>query len=227
MLTPISTAEVSVLPWVAVAGSAGIAAAGSSERQREFEDILSNALRRFQRIAMRSLRNPHDAEDAVQDAMLSACRHIARFDGLAQMSTWLTTIVINAARMQLRRDRRRPNLSLDESHADGEVTESELVVYPSPNPEQVLSWRELRDLVTKLISTLPSPQRNALRLHQRDDFSIKNAAATFGVPVGTIKAQLSRGRAALSERFQHATRKTKAETSGCAPAVTTSNKFLQ
>jgi RNA polymerase sigma-70 factor (ECF subfamily) len=49
-------------------------------------------------MAMRWLRNPEDAEDAVQDAMLSAFKHIARFDGRAQMLTWLTAIVINAVR---------------------------------------------------------------------------------------------------------------------------------
>src|SRR5215470_20052335 len=71
----------------------------SPERRREFENILSHALPRFRRMAMRALRNAEDAEDAVQDAMLSAFRHIAQFDGRSQMLTWLTAIVNNAVRM--------------------------------------------------------------------------------------------------------------------------------
>jgi RNA polymerase sigma factor (sigma-70 family) len=213
MLTPISTVEDPNPAFAVFAGPQGIDAASSSERLREFENILSHALPRFRRIAMRSLRSPEDAEDAVQDAMLSAFRHITQFDGRAQMSTWLTTIVINAVRMQSRRRTRRQMLSLDEAAKDGQRTIGELLVHPSPNPEQALEQGELRQLVTKLTGSLPPAQQAALRLHQRDDFSIRMAAETLGVPEGTVKAQLTRGRAKLTQRFKNATRRTKPQTS--------------
>ena len=57
---------------------------------------MSNELPRFRRIAMCWLRNPEDAGDAVQDAMLSAHEHIGGFSGRARLSTWITAIVINA-----------------------------------------------------------------------------------------------------------------------------------
>ncbi|HWY71307.1 MAG TPA: RNA polymerase sigma factor [Terriglobales bacterium] len=211
MPTLMPAVEDSSLPFVAVAGPQGVPVATSCERRREFEKILSDALPRLKRIAMRSLRNPEDAEDAVQDAMLSAFRHIAQFDGRAQMSTWLISIVINAVRMQLRRRGRRQMLSLDEAPKDGQWAISELLVDPSPTPEQTLEQGEQRELVRKLIAGLPSSQQAALRLHQRDDFSIKKAAETLGVPHGTIKAQLTRGRAKLTQRFQNATRRTKTQ----------------
>lgn len=213
MLTPISTVEDPSPALAAVAGPQGIAATTGPERLREFENILSHALPRFRRIAMRSLRNPEDAEDAVQDAMLSAFRHITQFDGRAQMSTWLTTIVINAVRMQSRRRSRRPIVSLDEPAKDGQRTPSELLLDPHPTPEQTLEQCELRELVLKLTDNLPPSQRAALRLHQRDDFSIRMAADTLGVPEGSIKAQLTRGRAELTQRFQNAMRRTKTQTS--------------
>jgi RNA polymerase sigma-70 factor, ECF subfamily len=59
------------------------------------------------------LGNKADAEDAVQDAVLGACKHLNQFRGDAQLSTWLTAIVINCARMQLRRRPRHNHLSLD------------------------------------------------------------------------------------------------------------------
>src|SRR3989441_5052387 len=67
---------------------------------REMEDVLSRRLPSFYRSAYRFLGNPADAEDAVQEALLSAYKHLDQFRGQSQMSTWLTAIVSNCARMQ-------------------------------------------------------------------------------------------------------------------------------
>jgi len=66
---------------VGVAGAHKPSGRVSPEHRVEFEHILSRNLPRFQRVAMRWLRNPEDAEDAVQDAMLSAFKHMACFEG--------------------------------------------------------------------------------------------------------------------------------------------------
>src|SRR5882757_6662299 len=120
------------------------------DRQQEFESLLPHAIPRFRRMAMRWLRNPEDAEDAVQDAMLSAYRHIARFDGRAQMSTWLTAILINSVRMQLRRRPRGPVVSLDQTPADGQKSISETLAHPGPSPEKTAEQRELYELIRTL-----------------------------------------------------------------------------
>ena len=67
---------------------------------REMQDVLTRYLPRFHRSAYRLLGNAADAEDAVQDALLAAYKHLDQFRGRSQMSTWLTTIVCNCARMQ-------------------------------------------------------------------------------------------------------------------------------
>jgi RNA polymerase sigma factor (sigma-70 family) len=128
------------------------------------------------------------------------------------MSTWLTRIVINAARMQLRRRRGRPTVSLDEALNESSCMFWESLSHPDPTPEKALENYELRELALSLIGELPPSQRATLQLHRRDDFSIRMAADTLGVPEGTIKAQLTRGRANLSERFQQVTRRTKRQT---------------
>ena len=178
--------------------------AASVDRQREFDSVVSQALPRFRRIAMRWLRNSEDAEDAVQDAMLSAFSHIAQFDGRAQMSTWLTTIVINAVRMQLRRRARRPTLSIEESPGGDQLTAAELLPSSRPSPEQSLERRELKDLVVKLTRSLPASQRITLRLRVWDELPIRKVASALGVPVGTVKARLARGRTELTLRFHKA-----------------------
>ena len=81
---------------------------------REMQDVISRHLSRFQRTAYRQLGNAADAEDAVQDALLAAYKHLDQFRGQAKMSTWLTAIVTNCAWMQLRNRPRQPHVSLDE-----------------------------------------------------------------------------------------------------------------
>ena len=87
-----------------------------SERAQELDSVVSRYLPMFYRRAFRLLGNMADAEDAVQDALLSAYKHLGQFRGQAQLSTWLTTIVTNAALMKLRR--RDGYLSLDEEQGE-------------------------------------------------------------------------------------------------------------
>jgi RNA polymerase sigma-70 factor, ECF subfamily len=202
------------IPSPAVAEAQAVAAEASPERRQEFENILLQALPRFRRIAMRWLRNSEDAEDAVQDAMLSAFRHIGAFDGRSQMMTWLTSILINAIRMQIRRRPRARVLPLDQNQEAGQWILSDVLADPKPTPEQTFERRELYGLLYTLAGGLPRSQRAALRLRLRDDSSIREAARTLGVPEGTLKAQLARGRAALTEKFHKAAGTARAVASG-------------
>src|SRR6266851_10061956 len=95
------------------------------ERAQELDCVVSRYLPMFYKRAFRFLGNAPDAEDAVQDALLSACKHLGQFRGQAQRSTWLTAIVTNAARMQLRRRHRGSYLSLEEQKGDDGLALSE------------------------------------------------------------------------------------------------------
>jgi RNA polymerase sigma-70 factor, ECF subfamily len=205
----------SFLPMLA-SGALEFRIEANSERWREFDGILSHAIPHFRQIAMRRLGNSEDAEDAVQDAMLSAFRHIAQFDGRAKISTWLTAIVLNAVRMQIRARTRARMISLDSSPTEDKPAISELLFDPQPNPEKTLEQSELRKILTRLTGSLSLPQRAAVRLRLQHDCSIKEAAKTLKVPEGTLKAQLARGRAKLAEQFHRVMGKPKSRTSGFA-----------
>src|ERR1700721_765488 len=86
----------------------------------EMQEVLSLRLPSFYRCARRVLGNAADAEDAVQEGLFAAYRHIDQFRGQAQMATWLTTIVRNCALMQLRKRPRQIHLSLDEPTGEKE-----------------------------------------------------------------------------------------------------------
>ena len=208
--TSAGTLQDCALRPVGVAGGRESLTQVSPERRREFETVLSRNLPGFQRVAMRWLRNPEDAEDAVQDAMLSAFKHVAHFEGRAKMSTWLMAILINAVRMQLRRRLRHTFLSLDQPTHDGQQTIADLVADQRPTPEQTLEECERLKLVIKLTGNLPPSQRVAMELRQMDDgLSVREAAEVLGVPVGTLKAQLARGRARLRQQLRWSNSTTK------------------
>src|SRR5208283_5620627 len=107
-----------------------------SDRMRELDDVVARNLRALYKSAFRYLGNAPDAEDAVQDALLSAYKHVAQFRGQAQISTWLTTIVTNAALMKLRR-RRGVWLSLEQQNGKDGLTFSEVIPDSKPDPEEV------------------------------------------------------------------------------------------
>ena len=151
----------------------------------------------FYKRALRFLGNATDAEDAVQDALLSAYKHLGQFRGQAQLSTWLTTIVTNAARMQLRR-RRGSYLSLDEEQGEEGLTFSERLPDSKPSPEEACATAEARDRLVDGVKQLSPALRQAFQLRDIDGLTTKEAALVLGLPQGTVKAQLARARAKLA-----------------------------
>ena len=167
------------------------------EHARELDDVVARYLPMFYKRAFRFLGNATDAEDAVQDALLSAYRHLGQFRGQAQLSTWLTTIVTNAARMQLRR-RRGSYLSLDEEQGEDGLTFSERLPDSKPSPEEVCSTVEARDRLVEGVKQLSPKLRQAFQLRDIDGLTTKEAALVLRVPQGTVKAQLARARTKLA-----------------------------
>jgi RNA polymerase sigma-70 factor (ECF subfamily) len=159
---------------------------------------ISSALPVLYRRAYRLLGNQADAEDAVQDALLAAYKHLSQFRGDARMSTWLTAIVINCARMQLRKRSRHLHVSLNSRIVEEqEYSLSDVLVDSRPNPEDEChkSWlnARLRESAARLSPTL----RRTFHLRYVDHLSVCETARVLGVPVGTVKAQTARARAKL------------------------------
>jgi RNA polymerase sigma-70 factor (ECF subfamily) len=165
----------------------------------EMQDVLSEHLPSFYRRAYRYLGNAADAEDAVQDALLSACRHLDQFKGQSKLSTWLTTIVINSALTQLRRRPRQIHTSLDERIGEEEqgYCLSERLADCKPSPEEECINSELYEHLMNLLEELPPASRYAFQLRDLDGLTTSEAAKILGVADVTVKAHVSRARAKL------------------------------
>jgi RNA polymerase sigma-70 factor (ECF subfamily) len=165
---------------------------------QELTEVITRHTPRFRRIALGHLSNVADAEDAVQDALLSALTHVHQFRGQAKMSTWLTTIVINSARMKLRRRLALVQLALDEDDQQQDPLE-DTVSDMRPGPEEAYRKREIAETLAHATSRLSPTLRTAFELRDVYGLSIRETADLLGVPTGTVKARLARARMRLRE----------------------------
>jgi RNA polymerase sigma-70 factor, ECF subfamily len=172
----------------------------------------------FYKRAYRYLGNAPDAEDAVQDALLSAYKHVAQFRGQAQISTWLTTIVTNAALMKLRR-RRAVWLSLDQQNGEDGLTFSELIPDSKPDPEETCVSSDAHNRLLEVANQLSPTLRKTFQLRDIDGLTTKETARLLGVPEGTVKAQIARARGKLARIMQVMPRRPRSRTASSAASV--------
>jgi len=182
-------------------------------RVQELTHIITHHSARFRRIALGHLSNVADAEDAVQDAVLSALTHVHQFRGHAKMSTWLTTIVINSARMRLRRRLRSVQLALDETDGQQDLLE-DIVTDTRPGPEEAYREREIAETLAQATSRLSPTLRTTFQLRGIHGLSIRETADLLGVPTGTVKARLARARVRLREAMGKGARRKRED--GCS-----------
>jgi RNA polymerase sigma-70 factor, ECF subfamily len=168
------------------------------KESEELRDVFTRSMPSLYRRAYRYLGNAADAEDAVQDALLSACRHLDQFKGQSKMSTWLTTIVINSALTQLRRRPRHIHMSLDEQFGDEPgYCVSDRLADRRPSPEDEYIESELHGHLMQYVEELPPSLARAFRLRDLDGMTTSEAAHVLGVANVTVKAQVSRARTRL------------------------------
>jgi len=162
-------------------------------RAQEIAALVDRNRSRYLAASWRILRDPVEAEDAVQDALTSACRKVHAFRDESQLSTWLYRIVINASLMRLRSKRRRPEAELEA------IPESHLAL--NPQHDEALARRELEGVLMRCADSLPSAQRNLLLARYLDEVPLKSIARDLDITEGGVKARLHRARAALRTAF--------------------------
>lgn len=189
--------------------------------QRGNAEAVETLFRRYQRplfqTALRVLGNADDAEDALQDGLLSAYRNLKRFEGRSQFSTWLTRIVINAALMKRRSAKARPAFSLDEPAREDDLPAAEKFADDAPNPEQIYAGTELREMIDENLDELSPLLRTAFVLREVQGYSTGEAAKKLGVTENTLKARLWRARHQLAERLGRRLRRMKDDMTGGMP----------
>jgi RNA polymerase sigma-70 factor, ECF subfamily len=161
-----------------------------------FGELFRRHQQRLWAIAVRTLADPEDAADALQEAMISAFRRAGSFRGESAVTTWLHRIVVNACLDRMRRRAARPEIAGgDERLFD--------VLAPGAAGGDPAGGTELSLDVMAALKQLPRDQQVALVLVDMLEYGVADAAAILGVAEGTVKSRCARGRARLLPRLGH------------------------
>lgn len=156
-----------------------------------FGILVERHERRVYNLALRMTGHEEDARDATQEAFLTALRKLSSFRGEAAFTTWMHRVTVNTCYDLLRKRRRAPLLERTEEH--------------EPEPPAAPDHADASDLsidVHRALLQVPPDYRVVMILHDVQDLPYEDVAAIVGVPVGTVKSRLHRGRVALARALQ-------------------------
>lgn len=152
--------------------------------------------------AYRMLGDPAPAQDATQEAFISAFRNLRAYRG-GSLKAWLLRIVTNACYDELRRRKRRPTLPLEPHDVEDEEIESpRWLTDSSPSPESRLESDELGEAIQRCLNGLPADFRAVVVLVDIQGLDYSEASLVLGKPVGTVKSRLARARLRLRNCLQ-------------------------
>jgi RNA polymerase sigma-70 factor (ECF subfamily) len=147
---------------------------------------------RVHAVCRRLAGNEQDALDATQEALIAIARGIRRFDGRAAFTTWAYRVATNACLDELRRRRRRPTPGLPDDLGQGEVaTTAALAIDVVPD----------RLAIDAALQELPEEFRAPVVLRDLCDLDYAEIAEVLGIPPGTVRSRIARGRAQLARRL--------------------------
>ena len=173
-------------------------------RKDALEEMFVASRKRFLAIAYSILRNREDAEDAVQEAFLSAHCHLRTFEWRSALRTWLTRIVMNAALMIQRKRKPFAARALSESGASHYDDWTESIPDSQPNPEMIHAERETLQFIDEKLGELTPVLRQAFTMSHYQELSGAEACAALGVSSGAFKARLFHARRKLLDRTERA-----------------------
>jgi RNA polymerase sigma-70 factor (ECF subfamily) len=186
-------------------------AVAEQERMRRFRDAALPHLDDLYTLARYLMRNPTDAEDAVQECYLRALRHFDSYRGPA-MKPWLLAILRNVCNAEFAR---RGKEEVPTDFAQDESTAEDMPMWQEPeaSPEKMMLRQQDGATIRRLVAELPEPFREAIVLREVNDLSYQEIAEVAGVPVGTVMSRLARARAMLRSAWNAA------ETATARPAA--------
>jgi RNA polymerase sigma-70 factor (ECF subfamily) len=157
-----------------------------------FAELVRRHRDRMWAVALRTMRDPEEAADALQEAFISAFRAAGQFRAESQVTTWLHRIVVNACLDRIRRRQSRPTVPLPEA-GPGEPAAA----------GDAMADRETRLVVGEALAALPDEQRVPIVMIDVDGYSVADTARLLGIAEGTVKSRCARGRAKLAKSLGH------------------------
>jgi RNA polymerase sigma factor (sigma-70 family) len=168
--------------------------------RRAFELLMRRHNRRLYRLARATLRDGAEAEDALQEAYLTAFRAIGSYRGEAKLSTWLSRLVLNECIGRLRRAKRRDNIVPIRHGGDAlQAEEIDAMEAGRHAPDEAMMRTEMRALIERRLDELPQEFRLVFMLRSVEELSVEETAQCLGIPEATVRSRHFRARGLLRE----------------------------
>jgi RNA polymerase sigma-70 factor (ECF subfamily) len=164
-----------------------------------FAELFRRHRDRLWAVALRTMGNPDDAADGLQDGMIAAFRRAGSFRGEAAVTTWLHRVVVNACLDRLRAAKVRRAEPLPDDLEDRGGRGSLVTQDGTHDPADLSVASDRRQRVLDALATLPPAQRAALVLVDMEGYPVHEVAEMLGCAEGTVKSRCFRGRARLAE----------------------------
>ena len=182
----------------AIAPVDDIVAAVQAGSSVAFEELYSIFSRRLYQTIFSITRNPHDAEEALQDTFLRAYRSINTFEGKSKIYTWLTRIAVNSALMILRKRKSRSEVSFDAPADDGGDPIAIEVKDSAPNPEELCDLHQRQHRTLRAMHGLTPHLRAPIKMQAMRGCSIREIGQALKISEAAVKSRLYRARQQLS-----------------------------
>ncbi|MFI5607728.1 RNA polymerase sigma factor SigM [Amycolatopsis sp. NPDC051903] len=171
---------------------ADLIAAHAAGDPHAFSELVRRHRDRLWAVALRTMRDPEEAADALQEAFISAFRAAGNFRAESQVTTWLHRIVVNACLDRIRRKQARPTVPLPETGFNEPAS-----------PRDSMAEKETSLLVREALNQLPEEQRAPIVLVDVEGYSVAETARMLGIAEGTVKSRCARGRGKLAKVLGH------------------------
>ncbi len=194
-----------VIPVLAQADNreADLLTAAKSGDHRAFMELYGRHRPSLVRRIRRIVHNFEDAEDVLQETLMSAFRHLGRFRAHCTFRTWIMTIATNHSLMLLRKRRNHPETEFGLVTAEGKEVEFLQLSDPMPNPEQVCTQRQASRRVSQAVRRLPTGFRLLVERYHWDEVKLADAARAVGITEAAAKSRLLRARKVLRRHLDN------------------------
>jgi RNA polymerase sigma-70 factor (ECF subfamily) len=167
-------------------------------QNEDFYELVKPYERRVYAAALAILRNPADAEDVAQEAVVKAFANIRQFRAESRFSTWLIQITVNEALMRRRRERTVVMEAIDDRREEAEYAPRDFADWREI-PSETLERKEVRQRLADALATLDRKYREVFVLRDMEQLNIQETAEALGISVASVKTRLLRARLMLRD----------------------------
>jgi RNA polymerase sigma-70 factor, ECF subfamily len=165
-----------------------------------FEALMRKCNQKLFRIARSILKDDSEAEDALQEAYLTAYTALKSFRGESALTTWLSRIVINEALGRMRKRRRAAEvIPIASGDPETLLAEEEAVSDERSTPEEAAQRSQLRAVLERKIDALPVAFRTVFVMRELEEMTVEETASALGIPEATVRTRLFRAKSQLRE----------------------------